>query len=85
VIEFHPDWESDIEPGYFNNDYTEYWSRYVCEMETDIEIDRHMTTQPFTTSWNYDKSPKVQKYLKKKIFVEHKLSDILGMLYMFMD
>jgi hypothetical protein len=85
IKEYSPDWESDFEPGYFNNDDTVYWSRYVCEMETDIEIDRNMTTQPFTQSWNYDKSPRIQQYLKKKIFVKHAWSDIIGLMHFFLD
>jgi hypothetical protein len=85
VSTFHPDWDSDFQPGYFNNDYTEYWSRYVCEMETYIEIDMEMTTQPFTSSWNYNNSPVIQKYLMKKIFVDHAWSDILGLMYVFTD
>jgi hypothetical protein len=85
VKEYHPDWESDFEPGYFNNDDTEYWSRYVCEMETDVEIDRFMTTQPFTQSWNYNNSPEVQDYLKRKVFVEHAWSVVLGLSDVFMD
>lgn len=85
VKQFHPDWDSDFEPGYFNNDDSKYWSRYVCEMETGVEIDRFMTTQPFTQSWNYNNSREVQNYLRKKVFVQHALSDVLGLTYVFFD